>query len=637
MTNKEKLLLYILEYLKLKIKDFKIDNRGKQKVFNCPICNQEYSCILIPNVYKVRCFKCNKTFGNIFDLVKLLEEDKKDFTEEQLIIYLRNVLNLQEIKTDNELENLLSFYQKNNFDLVPVARGQKNPIEQNWTNKNHTDRKEWEEWISSGINIGVKTGKISNITIIDIDTSIIPEDIKKLLDLNTCYMKTNKGFQYFYKYTDSLPNTRIDEYKLDILNDGKQSVIPPSIVDSFSRQIFLNDIKEIPENLRVFLKSKITVVVSSFSDRLKEDIKADTLDLNKLNLKPVEEGNRNSFLLHFGGILRKELNITQTGFTLHLANKLFCRPQLSLKEVDNIVNSLDRYITHDENELALKILQYMKIVEEASSRDIREALGEMNAEGKQRIEKAIKFLIKEGFLLKKRREFHLIKRAEWKEQFVEDGRKIDFIMPYFDDFATFRNSDMAIIGAKTGSGKTHLAMNIIKNLVLQGKKPCYISLESGSRFVNIAMTLGLKEGDFKWCIHFNPADIELEENAITIIDWLLPDDYAMTDKLYKYFAEQLVKKGGVLIVFAQLMQNNDFFAKNMIDLFPSFVAKFVYEDETGVNSYFQITKIREPRTKIKSGKIPCIYDFESKELKMIDEKTDFKKLKVKEEVLDAKS
>ena len=85
------------------------------------------------------------------------------------------------------------------------------------------------------------------------------------------------------------------------------------------------------------------------------------------------------------------------------------------------------------------------------------------------------------------------------------------------------------------------------------------------------------------------------------------------------FAEQLVKKGGVLIIFAQVMKNGEFFAKNMIDLFPSFVTKFLYEDEYGINSYFQIEKIREPKSKMKYGKINCRYDWETRELKRVDE------------------
>ena len=287
--------------------------------------------------------------------------------------------------------------------------------------------------------------------------------------------------------------------------------------------------------------------------------------------------------------------------------------------MDNIAKSLDKYLRFEESELALKIFQYMKIVETANSRDIQEAIGEIGAEGKQRTERAIAYLVKEGYLLKNSRKYILIRKAEWKDTFMEEGKIIDFKMPYFYDSAIFRDSDMIVIGAKSKIGKSHVALNIIKELVEQGKKPNYVSLESGNRFVTIAKQLCLSEGDFRWCVHFNPQHIELEDNAITILDWLLPTDYAETDKLFKYFAEQLVKHKGILIIFVQLKRDGTFFAENMLPFFPSFVCKYDYDKEDdGTYGHFSVEFIREPLSKKKKLRIPCKFDFDTKRLVMMD-------------------
>ena len=193
-------------------------------------------------------------------------------------------------------------------------------------------------------------------------------------------------------------------------------------------------------------------------------------------------------------------------------------------------------------------------------------------------------------------------------------------MPYFYDVAVFRDSDMLILGGKPKVGKSHIALNIIKQLVQQGKKPYYVTLESGNRFINIALALGLKEGDFYWAIHFNPEQIELEKNAITIIDWIVPENYAETDKLFKYFAEQLIKNGGNLIIFVQLRESGKFFASDMISFFPALVARYLYDnEEDGTTGYFICDYIREPKIAKKKIKIPCIYNFDTKELKRVDE------------------
>jgi len=492
-----------------------------------------------------------------------------------------------------------------------------------WTTKTHKNRKEWEDWLKDGLNIGLKTGKCSNVTIIDIDQEEIPPGIDNLL-LPTLTFKTNKGWHLVFKYTEELKNTRYDEYKTDLLNDGKQSVVFPSVVDGKIREIRYNEIAEMPKELIALLKSKTSVPLQTFSERMIEEIKLGSVNLEDLNLRQVSEGNRNSFLIRFGGILRKEMNLAQTAYTLDLINKHFCNPPLSAREFDAIVNSLDKYISMDGTELAVKVLNYLRIVEEANSMDIREAIGEKTSEGKQRMEKAIAYLIKEGLVYKKRKAFHLIKKAEWRETFLDEGSTIDFNMPYLNDVATFRNGDMIVIGAKSKVGKSHISLNIIKQLIDQGKKPHYISLESGNRFVSIAKTLGISEGQFKWCVHFSPENIEIEKNAITIIDWVLPTDYAETDKLFKHFAEQLVKQGGILICFVQLKQDGTFFAQNMISFFPALVTRYMYDDEKGDGTYggFHIDYIREPKIRQKFMKVPCKYNWEKKTLEKLENAID---------------
>lgn len=613
MENKESIILSkIVDYLQLKVIGFKIETRGKTPIFTCPICKSgQVCCNIIPNTNLVKCFKCNFK-GNLLHIIRKVEEDKKEISDLEIYKYLNTLLNL-DIEFNEDIDNTLKFYESLGFDLVPIVKNGKYPIEKAWTEKVHKDIKEWKDWLNDGLNIGVKTGKASNITIIDFDGEI-PEEIKNDLG-NTLYQKTNKGAgHYFYLYEEELSKTRIVDKNIDIENNGGQCVIYPSTVDGVIRRI--NNIVPIkmPDKLKEYIKKNITFPnLKTFSERIKEDIKLDSLA--SLNLQPVNEGNRTNFLLRMGGILRKELNIVQTTFVLGIVNKNFCKPPLPDKELSNIVGSLDKYQNFDEQELALKILQYIKIVEEANSKDIREALGEYGAEGKQKIEKAIKYLVKEGFLYPKKRNYHLIKRAEWKDTFVEEGKVIDFKMPYFDDYACFRNGDMIVIGGQQKVGKTHISLNIIKQLVQQGKQPYYVSLESGSRFVSIALSLGLKEQDFKWCIHFSPENIEIEKNAVTIIDWLLPDNYAETDKLYKHFAEQLVKNGGILIIFVQLKDDASFFAKNMIAMFPSVIGRYLYEEGSdGTNGYFSLDYIREPKFRRKSAKIPCVYSYDDKTL-----------------------
>ena len=613
------ILSHLVDYLKLKKDIIQMKKSGKIVMLNCPFCGKEpMSANIIPNTSLINCFACKKKY-NLLDIAKLVEKPFPDKEEEQLQ-YLKDLLKIDVTtkKDETEIGKLLDFYVESGFDLVPIVKNNKRPIEKDWTNKEHKDKDEWERWIATGLNIGVKTGIKSRKTIIDIDQKPIPEEIKKIMG-NTLVQESNNGFHLVYEYDEDLPKTRIDELKIDVENEGGQVVIAPSVIDGYKRK-FVNLVSPIkmPKELKDLLLSKITVPRKTISQSVIEDIE------QEIYRKPlITEGEgRNDLLIRLGGILRKELNLLQTEYTINILNKMICDPPLEPKEIRGMMGSLDKYVKFDEQEMAHKILQYLKDAEEATKKDIELVITGYFAKGevKKRIDKTLVYLLKEGFILKRGRNYHSIKKAEWKESLIETGIPIDFKMPYFHDVANFNWGDLVLIGSNNKKGKTHISMNIVKQLVEQGKKVYYISLETGSRFAKIALQLGLKEGDFYWDFVADPTKIELEPNAITIIDWLLVIDKAKTDLIFKHFVEQLYKTNGFLIIFMQLKQDNNWFAPNMAEQFPALACKYIYDDdEKGEYGKFKIPTIREPKIKIKSYEIPCHYNWQTKELRRIDE------------------
>ena len=622
------ILSYTLKYLEKKFEQVKINKLAKTPQFWCPVCN-ELNCQIIPHSgYKLICHKCGqgKNMGTLIDVMK----KTFNMSEDDVIEDIKKVLGLT-IVTNKEQNAMLDFYKEQNFDMVQIAHNKKIPIEKEWTTKLHTNKEEWSNWLKEGSNIGLKTGKVSNVTVIDIDQNPIPEEIKKYLDkCDTLHQVTNKGHHFVFKYDADLPKSRIFEQDsktkevklaIDIENNGGQIVIAPSTVDNKIREINFKPILQMSKEFKDFLLSKIKVYTPS--TRIKENITGSSIDLEKFDLKGIGDGNRHNIFMHLGGILRKNLNLEQTKEVLTLLNRYFANPPLSNKEFHDIVNQLDKYIVFDEKDLAKEIIHYLKQVGESNKTELELAVtgNFTKGEDKTKLGKALNYLIKERFISKSGKVYQLVKKADWKETFAGIGTKITFTMPYFDDCAIFRNGDMIVIGGKTGQGKSHIAINIMKRLIAQNIKPHYITLESGNRWAVISRQLGLVEGQFLWDEHYSPEHIEIEKNAVTIIDWLLPKDYANTDKLFEYFSQQLSRNGGILIIFVQLRDNGEFFAKDMIRFFPAFVTKFFYEEDNNTKSYFQLIKIREKINNFKTEgrKIPTIYNWESKELNRVDE------------------
>ena len=607
-------LLYskTLDYLKEFIPGFECRKTKIGKLmFTCPKCGKQGACTftLQDTMEMLSCFECDGIIGDIVAMVRFCEKDKAEWSHEDIVHYLCKKYKIPTPSTEEDINKTLEFYASKGFDLVPIQANGKVPIEKEWTTKNHKTVAEWKEWLSRGANIGVKTGKCSNITILDLDTKIIPKELEPFLkDFKGLVQESSKGFHYFFQYESALPKTRIQKYLLDIENDGGQVVIFPSVVEGVSRKLSkFNDIPKMPQAIIDIILAN-TNTVPSPAEIVAKEFTGDEFK--------IPEGGRNSFLTSFGGALRKELGISETNYVINFINKYFCKPSLPRQEVDNIVRSLSKYVHQDTKGVASAILNYLKTVGEASARDCKEIVEEK----KEVVDKILSQLVKDGFIMKKNRYFHFIKKADWKDTFFDGAKEIEFKIPFFSKYAILNYGDMVVLGARSKVGKTTIAMNFVKALVDQGVKPYYVSLETGSRFITSATKLGMKEGDFYWDFLSDPTKIEFEQNAVTILDWLLIEDKAQSDVVLKHFVEQLYKTKGFLIIFMQLKADNNWFAPNMIEQFPALAAKYIYDkDNDGTYGKWMIEAIREARYKMKKMSIPCVYDFDSRILSPMDE------------------
>lgn len=451
MTNQEIILSHILEYAKLK--KWKHKKLGKTLVLNCIYCGED-SSQAIYGTHLIKCLnpKCKKKY-TLISAVRKFESDKADkkkYPAEKIVQYLKETLKLK-IMTDideMEVKRIFKLYESYKWSLVPIVKNGKRPVEKDWTNVTHYKKEEWENWlINKGLNIGVRTGEISNITVIDVDQKPIPKEVLDLLPKDCLIQETKNGFHIFFLYDPDFPKTRINELKIDIENNGGQVVIYPSITDNYKR-IFIRTakIQKMPEALKTLLKNKIGVkTLQTASEKIREEIVEETY---KMPVITKDEG-RNNFLIHMAGLLRKEFSLDQVFYSVKLLNQVLCTPPLPLQEIRAMMGSVDRYIQFDETELAHKILEYIKKVESSGRKEICSAMGEKP----DRVAKALHYLVKEGYVIQRKEKYHAIKKLEWKTELINLGKRVDFLVPYLYDVGYFNWGDMILIGSKTKFGK----------------------------------------------------------------------------------------------------------------------------------------------------------------------------------------
>jgi hypothetical protein len=576
-----------------------------------------------------------------------------------------------------EQHKWFDYYVKNGFSLTPIIPNDKACIEKEWQNKEHKDPSEWKEWVKNNLNLGLNCG-LSKVTVIDIDQKPIPKEIKDLIG-DTLIAETTRGFHLIYKQDLDLPKTSIGEFilvdednkehfiknpnfpiklnnrnstlrkmnideqtmikvdnedklvtlkqylKIDIENSnneqGAQVVIYPSITDNYQRKfINENEIIPIPEKFKSYLIKKIGKITPNKSTIINQETQNDTY---KLPLLEQGEG-RHDFLFRYACILRKQMSVAEVESAIISLNKIACNPPLEYKEIKNIINSTSQYAFADDKEMAKEVLEHLKKVKEADHRDIERIIygdNRLKKEEKSKIDNVMAYLHKENLITKKRKFYTIKEDMDWKDTLLDIGVPVTFKMPYFYDVANFNMGDLLILGSKNKFGKTHLSVNFLKRLVEQGIKPYYIYNESGGRFSKIALHMGLKEGDFFRVSCADPEKVLLRPNAVTIYDWVRPpqDEYAKTASIFNYFVEQLEKTRGNMICFVQLKEGEGFFAPNLIGQFPALLGKYLYSSEDGTNTFFDICDVRDPIKKGKHFKVPCVYNWDTKEVLRTDE------------------
>ncbi|MBU4292588.1 MAG: bifunctional DNA primase/polymerase [Actinobacteria bacterium] len=143
-------------------------------------------------------------------------------------------------------------YYDNGYSLLPLKKNSKIPCiywkQYKDKRANFDDVLGWYKKFDNP-NIGIITGGISSLTVIDVDdTSILPELIKQVPEITgTTRVKTRRGYHYYFSgngvnSTNNLLNMGVE------LKSGGYVVAPPSIIDdvTYTFEIPLSEIIPLP-------------------------------------------------------------------------------------------------------------------------------------------------------------------------------------------------------------------------------------------------------------------------------------------------------------------------------------------------------------------------------------------------------
>ena len=139
----------------------------------------------------------------------------------------------------NSSEDMLKAVQKyaaRGWVVHPLSRPDdkgnspgKKPLITGWQNLTQTPE-DIGVYIKKGGNLGLVCGKVSNVTVLDLDNLFFLEQVFNGFDLKTLRSKRTEGRGHIYfQYNPDLLASRHHDLGIEVLSDGNNAVIPPSV------------------------------------------------------------------------------------------------------------------------------------------------------------------------------------------------------------------------------------------------------------------------------------------------------------------------------------------------------------------------------------------------------------------------
>lgn len=204
----------------------------------------------------------------------------------------------------------------------------KHPRTQHGVNDATNDEQQVTQWWQENpdANIGVRTGKVSGISVLDIDkdkggfVSIKEFDVPATL----CSKTGGDGQHHIYQYNEKIPTTAAFRPGIDFRSDGGYIVVPPSNHKSGKEYVWV-DLAVEPALAPDWMKTKgLVKTVQALPGT-------------------IREGSRNANLTSLAGSMRRRGASEEAISQALIAENKKCNPPLGEDEILTIARSVGRY------------------------------------------------------------------------------------------------------------------------------------------------------------------------------------------------------------------------------------------------------------------------------------------------------
>jgi hypothetical protein len=445
-------------------------------------------------------------------------------------------------------------YAEKGLSVIPV-RPDKTPYIK-WTEyqKCCATAEEIRAWFKKWPNalIGIITGKISGLFVIDCDNEEAYQRIQELMpdSFITCVAKTPKGYHLYFVYSDDRTISSVTGVmpKVDIRGEGGYIIAPPSVNSEgnpYSWQLSLEYMSPPPDTvLNIFNKHIYRESSPDVTERYK------TLPSVTISLT---EGSRDDSLFHIANSLIKggmtEQNAT---YILDILGR-HCIPPFPEKEISTKIESAIKRARAREREYQKEVEKWVSVTDGYwFVTECNQALQCVTKEQKAAVRTAIHRLCKAGLIEKNGTKDGCYRRVETEVE------PVNFLTAPTDEFniifPKIYPGNIIIIAGSKSAGKTVWLLNTVR-LNMDRHDIVYLNSEMGDTEFRMRLEgfsdVRLEDWRFKpYHRSSNFADLITSERKIFIVDFLeVTKDFWLVAEYIQEIHRKL--KDGICIIALQ--------------------------------------------------------------------------------------
>jgi len=438
-------------------------------------------------------------------------------------------------------------YNEHGFNVIPVGKDKKPLVKWEPYQKEMTTQEQIQGWFGSGQerNIGLVTGAISNLFVIDTDTPEATAEVQDYLpeNLTTPIQKTpHDGRHFFFRHTEGFANRARLAPGVDIRTTGGYIVVDPSVNGTGKRWEWLEGLAlgevspaPLPDALLAYLKEFACSLYKGTTDRPQTTTTNDH--------KFFDFGRRDEDLFHAANIMSKG-----GGDSDYIANVLE-RIIISWGEnpdkrwVDAKIKSAFQRIDRKDRNITEEVKQWVLTTRgHWTTTDNHNGLQLTTKQEKKAANMALLRLVEEGLIERhgeKNGCYRLIESNSDEIDFLNvEDKVVDLRWPFdIEKWVKILPKNIIVIAGEANAGKTAFLLNVC--FLNMGKfKINYFSSEMG------AMELRDRLKKFEANLKNWKEDINFRERSTNFADVIKPNDVNIIDFLE--ITDEFYKVGGMI-------------------------------------------------------------------------------------------